>query len=182
MRLTRYVFVILAVVLAVSAFPATAFGQTSFSPDATVATTTSPVFPATALAEPNSSTANAAEIAAITQMENAAVKADIAGDSSFVEKNYADNFTSGSSWGNWETKQSILADMKDSKQNKTNSEAISDVSVRVYGDTAIATYKSTYDSLYHGDRRARTILSTDTFVRQNGSWKLVASHSSELAK
>lgn len=182
MRLTRYVFVILAVVLAVSAFPATAFGQTSFSPDATVATTTSSAFPATALAEPNSSTANAAEIAAITQMENAAVKADIAGDSSFVEKNYADNFTSGSSWGNWETKQSILADMKDSKQNKTNSEAISDVSVRVYGDTAIATYKSTYDSLYHGDRRARTILSTDTFVRQNGSWKLVASHSSELAK
>jgi len=34
----------------------------------------------------------------------------------------------------------------------------------------------------NGDRRARTILSTDTFVRQNGSWKQVASHSSELAK
>jgi len=182
MRLTRYTLVILTVVLAVSAFPATAFGQTSSSPDAAVATTTSSVLPITALAEPNSSTVNAAEIAAITQMENAAVKADIAGDSSFVEKNYADNFTGGSSWGNWETKQSILTDMKDSKQNKTNSEAISDVSVRVYGDTAIATYKSTYDSLYHGERRARTILSTDTFVRQNGTWKQVASHSSELAK
>jgi len=182
MRLTRYTLVILTVVLAVSAFPATAFGQTSSSPDAAVATTTWSVLPITALAEPNSSTANAAEIAAITQMENAAVKADIAGDSSFVEKNYADNFTGGSSWGNWETKQSILTDMKDSKQNKTNSEAISDVSVRVYGDTAIATYKSTYDSLYHGERRARTILSTDTFVRQNGTWKQVASHSSELAK
>lgn len=182
MRFTRFAFVILAVVLAVSAFPPTALGQTSSSPDAAVATTKPSVFPITALAEPNSSTANASEITAITQIENAAVKADIAGDSSFVEKNYADNFTSGSSWGNWETKQSILADMKDSKQNKTNSEAISDVSVRVYGDTAIATYKSTYDSLYHGDRRARTVLSTDTFVRQNGSWKLVASHSSELAK
>ena len=121
-------------------------------------------------------------VATITQMENASVKAYIAGDSSYVEKNYADSFSGGSSWGNWETKQSILADMKDSKNNKTNSEAISEVSVRVYGDTAIATYKSTYDSLYHGDRRARTILSTDTFVRQNGSWKQVASHSSELAK
>jgi hypothetical protein len=72
--------------------------------------------------------------------------------------------------------------MKDSKNNKTNSEAISEVSVRVYGDTGIATYKGTYDSLYHGERRARTILSTDTFVRQNASWKQVASHSSELAK
>jgi ketosteroid isomerase-like protein len=87
-----------------------------------------------------------------------------------------------SSWGNWETKQSILADTKDSNNNKTNSEAISELSVRVYGDTAIATYKSSCDSLYHGDRRARTILSTDTFVRQHGSWKQVVSHSSELAK
>jgi ketosteroid isomerase-like protein len=158
MRLARYTFVVLAVVLAVSAFPATALGQT------------------------NSSATDAAAVATITQMENSSVKADMAGDSSFVEKNYAENFTGGSSWGSWETKQSILADMKDSKNNKTNSEAISEVSVRVYGDTAIATYKSTYDSLYHGDRRARTILSTDTFVRQNGSWKQVASHSSELAK
>src|SRR5246127_4183822 len=158
MRLTRYSFVILAVVLGVSVFPATALGQT------------------------NSFDADAAAVATITQMENSSVKADMAGDSSFVEKNYTENFTGGSSWGNWETKQSILADMKDSKNNKTNSEAISELSVRVYGDTAIATYRSTYDSLYHGDRRARTILSTDTFVRQNGSWKLVASHSSELAK
>jgi hypothetical protein len=72
--------------------------------------------------------------------------------------------------------------MKDSKNNKTNTEEISDLNVRLYGDTAIATYKSTYDTMYHGEHRARTILSTDTFVRQNGSWKQVASHSSELAK
>jgi hypothetical protein len=37
--------------------------------------------------------------------------------------------------GNWETKQSILADMKDSKNNKSNSEAnFLSSSVRVYGD------------------------------------------------
>jgi ketosteroid isomerase-like protein len=160
MRRTTSTFVLLTVALGVAAFTPTALGQTNSATADTDATAT----------------------ATITQMENASVKADIAADPSFVQKNYADNFTGGSSWGNWETKQSILADMNDSKNNKTNSEAISELSVRVYGDTAIATYKSTYDSLYHGDRRARTILSTDTFVRQNGSWKLVASHSSELAK
>ena len=156
MRLIKSTLVMLAVVLAFSTFTATALGQTNSS--------------------------DAASVATITQMENASVKADLAGDSSYVQKNYADNFTGGTSWGNWETKQSILADMKDSKSNKTNSESISEVSVRVYGDTAIATYRSTYDSVYHGEPRARTILSTDTFVRQNGSWKQVASHSSELAK
>ena len=141
----------------------------------------------TALAGPafgknNGSVNNADATAAITAMENASVTADKAGDSSFVEKNYANNFSGGSSWGNWDTKQSILADMKDSKNNKTNSEEISELNVRLYGETAIATYKSTYDSTYHGEHRARTILSTDTFVQQDGSWKLVASHSSELAK
>lgn len=158
MRFTKSTLVILSLALAIVGF-------------------TVPTF-----AKKRSTTTQADAVAAITEMENAAVKADISGDSSFVEKNYADNFTGGSSWGNWETKQAILADMKDSKNNKTNSEVISDLNVRLYGDTAIATYKSSYDSMYHGEHRARTILSTDTFVRQDGSWKEVASHSSELAK
>jgi hypothetical protein len=134
-----------------------------------------------ALGKKNSGTASADPVAAITQMENDSVKADLAGDSSFVTKNYATNFSGGTSWGNWETKQSILADMGDSK-NKTNSEQISDLNVRLYGFTAIATYKSTYDMMYKGEHRTRTILSTDTFIMQDGTWRLVASHSSEASK
>jgi Domain of unknown function (DUF4440) len=157
MRFTKSTLVVLSLALA-TAFSVLAFGKKA------------------------STTTDKNAVATITEMENAAVKADTDGDSSFVEKNYADNFSGGSSWGNWETKQSILADMKDNKNNKTNSEVISDLNVRIYGETAIATYKSTYDSVHHGEHRARTILSTDTFVRQDGSWKQVASHSSELAK
>jgi ketosteroid isomerase-like protein len=158
MRFTKSTIAVLGLALAVTAFTVQAIGK-KHGPAAGMDAT-----------------------ATITEMENASVTADRAGDASFVEKNYADNFSGGSSWGNWETKQSILADMKDSKNNKTNSEEISDLKVRLYGDTAIATYKSTYDSLYHGEHRSRTILSTDTFARQDGSWKQVASHSSELAK
>src|SRR5690349_1648373 len=125
---------------------------------------------------------DAAAIATITEMEIASAKAYTTGDPSYVENNYADNFSGGSSWGNWETKQSILADMKDNMKNKTTSEVITDLNVRIYGDTAIATYTSTQDSAYHGEHNVRTILSTDTFVRLDGSWKQVASHSSELEK
>jgi ketosteroid isomerase-like protein len=158
MRLTKSTLVVLSLALATTAFSGLAFGKKAGrAPDKSA-------------------------VAAITQMENDSVKADTTGDPTYIEKNYADNFSGGSSWGNWETKQSILADMKDSMNNKTNSEVISELNVRIYGDTAIATYKSTYDSVYHGEHRARTILSTDTFVRQDGSWKQVASHSSELAK
>ena len=161
MRFTKSTLVVLSLALATTAISVLAFGKKA-------ATTTDK---------------NA--VATITEMENASVKADGIRPLSrrtTVEKNYADNFSGGSSWGNWETKQSILADMKDNKNNKTNSEVMSDLNVRIYGETAIATYKSTYDSVYHGEHRARTILSTDTFVKQDGLWKQVASHSSELAK
>lgn len=157
MRVPGSVFVVLTVVLAVSAFTIRVIGKK---------------------ASDNSSDA----VSVITQMENASVKADLAGDTSYIEKNYADNFTGGSSWGKWDTKQELLSDMKDSKNNKTNSEVISELNVRAYGDTAVATYTSTYDTLYHGEHRARTILTTDTFARQSGSWQQVASHSSEVAK
>jgi Domain of unknown function (DUF4440) len=121
-------------------------------------------------------------VAAITQFENNAVKADLAGDSSFFQKNYADNWTGGFSGGAWTTKESMLADMKDSANNKMNSEEISDLKIRVYGDTAIATYTDTYDAMIRGEHRAKTVLSTDTFVYQNGAWKEVADHSSVVSK
>ena len=109
-------------------------------------------FTTIALGKNNNGTASADPVATITQMENDSIKADLAGDSSFVTKNYATNFSGGTSWGNWETKQSILADLSDAK-NKTNSEQISDLNVRLYGFTAIATYKSTYDMMYKGEHR-----------------------------
>ena len=118
-------------------------------------------------------------VAAITQFENDSVKADLAGDSSFFQKNYADNWTGGFSGGTWTTKESMLADMKDTANNKMNSEEISDLKVRIYGtNTAIATYTSTYDATIRGEHRAKTVLSTDTFVLQDGTWKQVAGHSS----
>ena len=118
-------------------------------------------------------------IAAITKFENDAVKADLAGDSTFFEKNYADNWTGGFSGGTWTTKDSMLADAKDIANNKMNSEQISDLKVRIYDDnTAIATYTDTYDGMVRGEHRVKTVLSTDTFVRQNGVWKEVAGHSS----
>jgi len=121
-------------------------------------------------------------VATITQIENDAVKADLAADASFYEKYLADDWTGGTSRGTWDSKQSIASDMKDSKNNKTNSESISDLKVRVHGDVAIATYKSNYDSLIKGQHYARTVLSTDTFLRENGAWKQLAGHSSQAAK
>jgi hypothetical protein len=125
---------------------------------------------------------DAETVAAITQLENDAVKADLAQDASFYDRYLADGWTGGTSRGTWDSKQSLVADMKDTKNNKTNSENISNVKVQVYGDTAIASYTNTYDSMIKGQHYARTIISTDTFIRQNGQWKQIAGHSSQAAK
>jgi hypothetical protein len=52
----------------------------------------------------------------------------------------------------------------------------------VYGNTAVATYKDTYDILFKGEHRAHTIIATDTFVKMGGEWKQVASHGASVAK
>jgi hypothetical protein len=119
-------------------------------------------------------------VAAITKLENDAVKADLANDKTFYEKVLADDWTGGDSGGTWFTKADLLKMMDDSEHNKTNSEKISELKVRAYGNnTAVATYKDTYDSMLKGEHRARTVIGTDTFVKIDGEWKQVASHGSQ---
>jgi predicted heme/steroid binding protein len=116
-------------------------------------------------------------VAAITKLENDAVKADMAVDSSFYDKLLADDWTGGTSRGTFDTKQSFLADMKDPK-SKMNSEKVSDIKVRSYGDAAVATYTNTYDAMMKGKHYARTVVCTDFFQKQGGDWKQIANHCS----
>jgi hypothetical protein len=123
--------------------------------------------------------ANADVVTAISNLENDAVKADLAGDTAFYQKVLVEDWTRGDSDGTFYTKADLLKLMGDTKNFKTNSEELSELKVRVYGNTAVATYKDTYDILIKGEHRAHTIIATDTFVKMGGEWKQVASHGSE---
>ena len=118
-------------------------------------------------------------VAAISKLENDAVKADLTGDIAFYQKVLAEDWTRGDSDGTFYTKADLLKLMADTKNFKTNSEKLSDLKVRVYGNAAVATYKDTYDILIKGEHRAHTIIATDTFVKIGGEWKQLASHGSE---
>ena len=115
----------------------------------------------------------------VFNLENDAVKADLAGDSGFYQTTLAEDWTRGDSDGTFYTKADLLGLMADKNNIKTNSEKLSELKVRVYGNTAVATYKDTYDILIKGEHRAHTIIATDTFVKMGGEWKQVASHGSE---
>ena len=133
-----------------------------------------------------SKTAEADAIAAITKIENDGVKIGLTNDPAvmvpFNEKLLADDWTGGTSRGTWDTKASTLADLKDTKNNKTTSSSLSDLKVRVHGDVAIATFKMTYDSLIKGEHFARTVICTDTFQHRGSEWKQIADHCSQAAK
>lgn len=119
--------------------------------------------------------------ATITQMEMDSAKADMAGQTgSWMKAHNTDDYTMGTSWGAWENNAELQKEAADTANNKSTKRDISDIKVRVYGDnTAIATYKESYDMMVKGEHRARTVLTTDTWVNENGTWKLAASHSSQ---
>jgi transposase len=118
-------------------------------------------------------------VAAIASLEKDGVKADLAGDAAFYQKVLAEDWSRGDSDGRRYTKAQLLKLMADTKAFKTNSEKLSDLEVRVYGNTAVATYKDTYDIQFMGEHRAHTIIATDTFVRIGDEWKQVASQGAE---
>src|SRR5580704_1087062 len=74
----------------------------------------------------------------ISNLENDAVKADLADNPDFYQKVLSEDWTRGDSDGTYFTKAVLLNLMADTKSIKTNSERISELKVRVYGDTAVA--------------------------------------------
>jgi hypothetical protein len=116
-------------------------------------------------------------LAAVTKLENDIVKADLANDKAFFDKILVDDWSEGDRKGAWYTKSEIMK-MAD-EPRKINTEDLADLKVRVYGDTAVTTFKDTYDGLMNGGHIGATVIGTDTWVKMNGQWKLVASHQSD---
>lgn len=118
-------------------------------------------------------------VAAITKLENDQTKAALANDVSFIKTNLADDLVEGTSFGEWLTKASLIADSADPAKNKTNSMTISELKVTAYDNVAVARYLNTYDDIYHGTHRSRSVICTDAWANQGGAWKLVANHCSQ---
>jgi Protein of unknown function (DUF3225) len=56
---------------------------------------------------------------------------------------------------------------------------ISDVQVATFGsNTAVSHYTFTYDAELQGTHRARTVICSDTWVNDSGTWKTASTHCS----
>lgn len=114
----------------------------------------------------------------IKQLQEQATKSQMNNDASWAQQHLADGFIAGHSWGQWQNKDEFIKDLQN-KTTKWKSGNISDVNVVTFGsNTAIAHYKFTYDAEMNGTHRARSVICSDTWVNDSGTWKSAATHCS----
>ena len=116
----------------------------------------------------------------VQQLEQEMRQAQMKSDASWYQQHLADGFVAGHSWGDWATRAETIKQMQD-KSIKFKKGEIADVKVATFGsNTAIAHYKFTYDATFNGTHRARTVICSDTWIHQSGSWKIASSHCSPV--
>ena len=114
----------------------------------------------------------------IKQLQEESTKAQMNNDVSWAQQHLADGFITGHSWGQWQNKNEFIKELQD-KKNKWKSGNISDVNVATFGgNTAVAHYKFTYDADIGGTHRARSVICSDTWVNDSGTWKSASTHCS----
>ena len=114
----------------------------------------------------------------IKQLQQDSRNAQMKNDVSWAQQHLADGFMAGNSWGDWETKEDFIKDLQN-KTNKWKSGDISNVHVATFGSNlAVSHYTFTYDAELRGTHRARTVICTDTWINDSGTWKTASTHCS----
>jgi ketosteroid isomerase-like protein len=125
-------------------------------------------------------TAQSATEQALLQLEREWEQANAKNDTAALDRLLAPEFVSTDSDGRLTTRAEMFARRK-SGQVKFTVFTQDDYQVRVIGDTAIVTGRSTIKGTRDGKDWSGQERWTDVFVRRNGRWQAIATHSSRIA-
>ena len=109
----------------------------------------------------------------IRSLEEARNQAIVHGDAAVLERMTADDYTFITLRGELRTKAEIVKGFQ-SGSFKYDSREISDLKIRVYGDTAVVTGRSTQKGRENGKDYSGDYRFTRVYVKQNGRWVTVA--------
>ena len=112
----------------------------------------------------------AQQISALSDQLN---QAQLKADTSFVEKYYADEATIVHSNGRLFTKAEEIADLKKGSLKYESIEEQERI-VHVYGDTAVVTFLISFKGAVSGKGFSGDLRRTLVWVKQKGTWKIVA--------
>ena len=111
----------------------------------------------------------------IRKLDNERIQAQIHADVAALERIYADDFIGVGPSGTVRTKPQVISDFT-SGDLKFQSITTDEVQVRVYENTAVETGLSTMIGQDKGKAVPRDTRFTRVWVKQQGSWRLVANH------
>ena len=117
--------------------------------------------------------------AALKAIEEKWDVANMKGDTATLTAIFADTFISTSAEGKTRTKAEVLAQVK-SGDIKYETSKVDDMKVYLYGDTAVVNGRWKAKFVEKGKPVDTSERFTDTYVRQNGQWKCVASQGSTI--
>ena len=112
---------------------------------------------------------------AIRRLDKERIQAQVHADAEALDRIYADDFIGVGPSGTVRTKQQVIADFT-SHDLKFQSITTEEVQVRVYGNTAVETGRSTMTGQDKGKDVPRDTRFTRVWVKQQGRWRLVANH------
>jgi ketosteroid isomerase-like protein len=115
----------------------------------------------------------------IRQVDHERIRAQIGADAAALNRIYADDFIGIGPSGTVRTKAQVIADFT-SGDLKFQSITTDDVRVRVYGNTAVETGRSTMIGQDRGKAVPRDNRFTRVWIKQFGRWRLVSNHYSSL--
>ena len=118
----------------------------------------------------------------LIQMEHDWSQADTQKDAAALNRILAEDWIGIDFEGTVLTKPQALRDISSSDSGSLESTVLSDIKVRIYGETAVVTGTDTEKSEYHGQDSSGQYLWTDVFVYRNGRWQAVSSQSTKLAR
>lgn len=151
-----------ALMLAVATLSLAACGKTNEQPAASTATAATPA--ATSIESVEK---------AIFKMESDWADSFVKGDMTVTERITTDDYSFINSTGETQTKAQFIEMFKSGAYKITYLD-LDNFKVRVFGDTAVATYGQTEKSQYQGKDNSGHYVYTDVWVRRNGNWQIVA--------
>jgi ketosteroid isomerase-like protein len=110
---------------------------------------------------------------AVRQLFNEISTALERSDTAALDRIYADDYTLVNESGVLTTKAPRLAALK-SGELKYESVSFDEVNIRLYGNTAVATYRVTSKGQFKGQEIGGQFRATSTYVKMKGRWQLVA--------
>ena len=113
----------------------------------------------------------------LVDLENRWVDALVKSDAEAIDSMFADSYVETNEQNQRNDKQAVLAALK-SGDLKLKSIKLSDLKVNLYGDAAVVIGTAMQEGSFLGGPIATKIIFTDTFAKQNGKWRAVASHRS----